>query len=155
MSIIIANEEQIKQFINITQDARTSLDYPLSYVELFEKFLFDSFVTKRILNNKINLLDIEDNKQRGYISFGLFNESIVEVGFLFVCADFQNKGVGTNLLKHCEIISKNFNKSIIKIAAEPQSIDFYLKHNYILTDESKASSVVSNLKYPYVIKYLN
>lgn len=154
--IFIAKEKNIDDLIEITQDSRTSLNYPVEYVESFKKYLIDSFKIKRILENKITLIDVDiHGNKRGYISFSLVSNSTIEVNYLFVSSKHQRQNVGYSLLNECENISKKFNVNKIVIAAEPRSISFYFKQGYILTDRDLKSSVIPEIVYPYVEKYLN
>lgn len=154
--IFIAKEKNIDDLIEITQDSRTSLNYPVEYVESFKNYLIDSFKIKRILENKITLIDVDiHGNKRGYISFSLVSNSTIEVNYLFVSSKHQRQNVGYSLLNECENISKKFNVNKIVIAAEPRSISFYFKQGYILTDRDLKSSVIPEIVYPYVEKYLN
>ncbi len=154
--ILIANETNFDDLIEITQDSRKTLNYPIKYVEPFKNYLINSFKIKRILDNKITLIDIDiHGNKRGYISFSLVNDLTVEVNYLFVSSKYQRQNIGYSLLNECENISKKFNINKIIIAAEPRSISFYFKQGYILTDRDLKSSVIPEIVYPYVEKYLN
>lgn len=154
--LLIMEDKNIDDLIEITQDSRTVLNYPLEFVEPFKNYLIDSFKIKRILENKITLIDVDiHGNKRGYISFSLVSNSTIEVNYLFVSSKYQRQNVGYSLLNECENISKKFNVNKIVIAAEPRSINFYFKQGYILTDRSLKSSVIPEIFYPYVEKYLN
>lgn len=154
--LLIMEDKNIDDLIEITQDSRTVLNYPLEFVEPFKNYLIDSFKIKRILENKITLIDVDiHGNKRGYISFSLVSNSTIEVNYLFVSSKHQRQNVGYSLLNECENISKKFNVNKIVIAAETRSINFYFKQGYILTDRSLKSSVIPEIFYPYVEKYLN
>ena len=59
--LLIMEDKNIDDLIEITQDSRTVLNYPLEFVEPFKNYLIDSFKIKRILENKITLIEIKKN----------------------------------------------------------------------------------------------
>lgn len=152
--IKIANQNDINTLIDITQNAREVLDYPESYKEKFQEYLIKKLLNNEFFCKRITYIYYQNNTALGYISFTCLENSTVEVNNLFVNSDIQNRGIGTQLLNECEKIANKFGTKLIKIASEPKSINFYFKHKYILTDDFLNSAVFSDVKYPYVIKYL-
>ena len=110
MSLKLAEKKDIENLINITEEARTTLGYPESYVIPFRKYLNEYFKDKQILKDRITLINFENNEPNGFISFyKLKDESLVEISYLFILPEYQKKGVGSILIKSCEDIVKKFD----------------------------------------------
>ncbi len=154
MYIKIAEKKDINNLIYITESARETLGYPDDYRPKFNKYLHELFNKNNILDNRITFIYYLNDAPAGYISFSCLENFTVEVNNLFVLSNIQRKGVGTILLNECEKFAKKIGTRIIKIGSEHNSIEFYLKKNYIKTEEFLISAVFSDIKYPYVIKYL-
>ena len=155
MSLKLAEKNDIENLINITEKARTTLGYPESYVIPFRKYLNEYFKDKQILKDRITIINYDNNKPNGFISFyKLKDESLVEISYLFILPEYQKKGIGSILINACEDIVKKFDVKRIKLGAEPKSIEFYFKHGYLKTEEVLQSAVFETLTYPYVEKHL-
>ncbi len=86
----------------------------------------------------------------------IFEENKIFLKKISVAAEFQNKGIGSQLLSFCEELARNNNCEIIYAQAQENVgrsvINFYTKNEYFCGDEVFFEDAVA---YKIVWKFLN
>lgn len=126
---------EINSFFNFFQKTVKNFfkEYPKAVKEFFLNKLYSKQNIETWLRQKTILLLVALYKKRivGYLLAGIPSNGVVFVIWLAVDKDFQNKGIGSLLLKKFEVLAKNKGfHQVMLLVTDPRNLNFYLKNGF-------------------------
>ncbi|MHA1269925.1 MAG: GNAT family N-acetyltransferase [Candidatus Helarchaeota archaeon] len=89
-------------------------------------------------NDAISFIALLDDAIIGTARFHKINDRIGQIKFFAVDYEFQNKGIGSNIVYSIHMSAKNQGIKYIILNARENSINFFKKHGYELVGEGPA-----------------
>lgn len=129
-----ASPHEAEDLTRISFAAKRYWHYPEDYYQIWKEEL--TVTSSYITDNEVYLFD-DGVRPIGYYSLVELPEPIEVSGIelvaglwldhMFVYPEEIGKGLGTRLFDHCITITQQKNHSVLRILAEPNAVDFYLK----------------------------
>lgn len=145
--ILPSNIILLKKIYQLVHDT-ISISYASTYCEAAQEHFHNHHLYETIYNDAKNgfIIAVQDKSNEELIGTGTLVGNYI--GRVYVDPNYQNKGVGTTIMEHLEIIARSNGIKTVELDASLNSKEFYLNREYDLV-KSEVTLCSNGQELPY------